>query len=287
MPPVLQGLPKPHVIHSGEFGSFAWAKSKHIVIVGGGQSALGLAALMKEIGAHVRVLVRDKAVTWTEKPQPARGVVSKLLTPDAGLGPGWRSYIFSEFPFIFRMMDRERRKHINHTSWGPSGAWWLRDRVEDEDILLNTEIRHAEIEDGRVTLAVATGNTASCMTADHVVVATGFKVDMRQHPFLSQEIMGSLSVIGGAPELTHDFETSVRGLYVIGPASAPNFGPAMRFIYGAKYAVPRVTRHIVRRAAETAGRRKFGTSTVGRSAQAEGKDGEELPQTGVFQPPQK
>ncbi|MFP3560290.1 NAD(P)/FAD-dependent oxidoreductase, partial [Paraburkholderia sp. SIMBA_049] len=53
----------------------------------------------------------------------------------------------------------------------------------------------------------------------------------------------SISLFSGGGELASHFETRVRGLYVIGPASAQSFGPVMRFVYGAKHAAPHVALH--------------------------------------------
>jgi pyruvate/2-oxoglutarate dehydrogenase complex dihydrolipoamide dehydrogenase (E3) component len=142
-------------------------------------------------------------------------------------------------------MDLDRRKRILETGWAPSGAWWLRDRVEGKtDILTQTEIRQAAVKNDQVVLQIATRNETSCISADHVVVATGFKVDMARHSFISQELLNSLSLIGGSPSLTRNFETNVRDLYVVGPAAALSFGPALRFVYGAKYAAPHLAGHI-------------------------------------------
>ncbi|WP_052181659.1 NAD(P)-binding domain-containing protein [Cupriavidus sp. GA3-3] len=256
MPPALQGMPTPYVVHSSEFGSLEWAKNKNIVVVGGGQSAIGLAALLSEIGARVRLLVRGATVNWSNEPRTSRGGISRLLRSHVGIGRGWQSntpsallssFLVSEYPIVFHMMNLERRKRTLETGWGPSGAWWLRNRVDGKiDILTQTEIRQAEVKNGQVVLQVATRNETSCLSADHVVVATGFKVDMARHSFISQELLNSLSLIDGSPSLTRNFETNVRDLYVVGPAAALSFGPALRFIYGAKYAAPQLARHISR-----------------------------------------
>ena len=246
MPPVLQDLPRRYVSHSAEYGGLTWAHDKDIAIVGGGQSALGLAALLNELGARVHVLVRDATVRWLARPDASRGVISKLLSPDAGLGRGWQSHVWSEFPRLFHMLDHRRRKRIIETTFGPAGAWWLRDRVVDKvKISFSTEVRHAAIDNDQVILRVMSENKESYITAQHVVAATGFRPDMRRHEFLSKEIRDSISLNDGLPGLTHNFETTnLRGLYVIGPASAHSFGPVMRFIYGAKHAAPRVAWHI-------------------------------------------
>ncbi|MFP3758083.1 SidA/IucD/PvdA family monooxygenase, partial [Cupriavidus sp. SIMBA_020] len=81
-PPALQGLPDTYVSHSEKYGSLTWAAGRDIVIVGGGQSALGLAALLNEVGASVRVLVRDQSVDWNPTPETERSFVSKMRSPD-------------------------------------------------------------------------------------------------------------------------------------------------------------------------------------------------------------
>jgi cation diffusion facilitator CzcD-associated flavoprotein CzcO len=243
-PPSLQGLPESYASHSCKYGSIAWARQKDIVIVGGGQSALGLAALLHEVGARARVLVRDAAVFWNSTPVPAQGI-SRLLRPDAGLGPGLRSYVLSEFPQAFYTLGRQTRKTLLETINGPSGAWWLHDRVVGHiDVSFRAEVRDVAVESGKVILRVTSGNKESYIAGDHVIAATGFKTDMRRHTFISQEVMDSMSMLDGIPILTRNFETSVHGLYVIGPASAHSFGPVMRFVLGTKHAAPRVAWHI-------------------------------------------
>jgi hypothetical protein len=44
--------------------------------------------------------------------------------------------------------------------------------------------------------------------------------------------------------LSQHFESSVPGLYFVGPAAAATFGPLMRFAYGARYTAPQVARRL-------------------------------------------
>ncbi|MFM0555991.1 NAD(P)-binding domain-containing protein [Paraburkholderia sediminicola] len=244
-PAVLRGLPERYASHSALYGDLAWARGKDIVIVGGGQSALGLAALLHEQGSRVHVIMREGGVIWHPRPQSSRGILAKLARPDAGLGRGWRSVFLSDHPQLFHMLDRGRRKRIMEKSFAASGAWWLRDRVVGKlRMSFGTEVRSAAVEGDQVILHVISEGRESSVAADHVIAATGFTTDMRQHEFLSKEIMDMISLDDGLPELTSNFETKVRGLYVIGPASAHSFGPVMRFVYGAKHAAPCVARHI-------------------------------------------
>ena len=41
-----------------------------------------------------------------------------------------------------------------------------------------------------------------------------------------------------------DYQSSAAGLYFIGPAVAPTFGPVMRFVFGTWHAAPVVARQV-------------------------------------------
>jgi thioredoxin reductase len=97
--------------------------------------------------------------------------------------------------------------------------------------------------------SAAAAGAPSSLVVDHVVAATGFRIDMSRLPFLDDGLLSGLRMDHGAPVLSRNFETSVPGLYVVGPAAAYSFGPVMRFVFGAGFAVPRVARHLIARAA--------------------------------------
>jgi thioredoxin reductase len=261
-PPALQGLPDEYVSHSERYGDLTWARGKEVVIVGGGQSALGLSALLHELGARAHILMREADVVWHTRPRAGRSILSKIKGPDAGLGRGWRSLFLSECPGVFHMLDNTRRKLIMEKSYGASGAWWLHDRVVGKvKITHRSTVRSASIDNGRVVLRVVIDGKETSVGADHVIAATGFRTDMRQHAFLSKDIADLISGSSGLPELSANYETQVPGLYVVGPASAHSFGPVMRFVYGTKHASPCVARHIA--GSLKAGVRERGWSTGG------------------------
>src|SRR5579862_8113999 len=60
-----------------------------------------------------------------------------------------------------------------------------------------------------------------------------------------------------APSAAASVVVALRDFYIIGPASAPIFGPLMRFVYGAGFTIRRLSRHFAyalsqRRAPRTA-----------------------------------
>jgi hypothetical protein len=58
------------------------------------------------------------------------------------------------------------------------------------------------------------------------------------------ELAAEIARVERAPNLTRHFESSVRGLYFVGPAAAFSFGPLFRFVAGADYAVPLLARRL-------------------------------------------
>jgi hypothetical protein len=72
----------------------------------------------------------------------------------------------------------------------------------------------------------------SARTVDHVILGTGFHLDVRRHPLLAPELAAQVSHRNGYPLLRAGYESSVDGLYFIGALSAASFGPIMRFVCG-------------------------------------------------------
>ena len=80
------------------------------------------------------------------------------------------------------------------------------------------------------------------LETEHLIAATGYRPDISQLGFLSPSLRQRISVVERAPNLTANFQSSVPGLFFVGPASAYRFGPAQRFVYGARFAAKTVAR---------------------------------------------
>jgi hypothetical protein len=81
---------------------------------------------------------------------------------------------------------------------------------------------------------------------EHVIAATGYKVDLGRLGFLGDELRSQIRSVKATPILSSDFQSSVAGLYFLGPASANSFGPVMRFAFGADFTARRITKHLTR-----------------------------------------
>ena len=84
------------------------------------------------------------------------------------------------------------------------------------------------------------------LVAEHVIAATGYRVDLERLNFLSTDIRSRVKKVNGAPVLSSAFESSVPGLYFAGVAAANSFGPVMRFAFGAGYAARTLTRAVAK-----------------------------------------
>jgi FAD-dependent urate hydroxylase len=80
---------------------------------------------------------------------------------------------------------------------------------------------------------------------DHVMLATGYKVDVSRYEFFSTGLLKALRVNDGYPELAAGFESSVPGLHFVGAPAARSFGPLCRFVSGTPFTARALTRSVV------------------------------------------
>jgi lysine/ornithine N-monooxygenase len=242
----------------GELCSHSSAPLKHqdyagrqVTIVGAGQSALETAALLHEHDVNVRVVARCQSLNWHRYP-PAldeRSPLDRLRTPIAGLGMGWNCWLAEHLPRVFHRLPESKRLGLVARTFGPAGAWWLRDRVEGRfPVLLARSVRRARARAGRVELDMVGPDGRETISSEHVIAATGYRVDLSHVEFLTSELRHAMRTAATSPRLSSRFESSVPGLYFVGAAATSTFGPVMRFVVGAEFAAPTIARRLSRKA---------------------------------------
>lgn len=172
-----------------------------------------------------------------------RSLWQQIRNPHSGLGPGLKSRFYANFPNVFHSLPRNTRLEIVRTHLGPSGGWFVKDMVVGKvPLSLGYTPERAEMRGGKVILGLsAKDGSKKEVSADHVIAATGYKVDLERLKFLSPEIRTQLKGGEETLPLSSSFESSVPGLYFIGVAAANSFGPVMRFAFGAGFAARCVT----------------------------------------------
>lgn len=247
IPPLLEGLPREVVTHSSEHHELGHFMGKRIAVLGCGASALDLAALLHEAGAEVELVARRDAIgfhTFIKEPRP---LWQRIRHPRSGLGIGWRSRLCTDLPLLFHAMPEEFRLRMVRNHLGPAPGWFIRERVAGKfPMYLGATVESASVNGGKVHLRLSqkVGNNRR-MIADHLIAATGYKVSVSMLSFLAEPLRRQIRTVEDAPILSRGFETSVKGLYMVGVASANSFGPMTRFAYGAGFTARRLSRQLV------------------------------------------
>jgi hypothetical protein len=251
VPPDLAGLPAQFLSHSSAHSSVDEFRGRNVTVLGGGASAADLAATLAESGAHVTIVARCPSLRFhTGPPATERSLWERLRRPASGLGPGLRSRFFADFPWLFRHLPQALRLRLVKTTFGPAAGWTVKERIVGRvPMKLGYTVKRAEVLDGQVRLLL-TGPDGSDVehVTEHVIAATGYRVDLRRLTFLSPEICSQLRTVEHAPVVSTGFESSVPGLFFVGVAAANIFGPVLRFAFGADFTARRVTNALQRSA---------------------------------------
>jgi thioredoxin reductase len=245
MPPVMDGLPEELVTHSSAHRTFDQFRGREVTVIGGGSSAADVAAALLRAGASTQIVVRKPEFRFHNPPKPGRrSLMESIRYPMNGLGPGWRSLFCTTAPLLFHKMPQSLRLEITRKHLGPAAGWFVKEQLVGRvPFHLGTRLDQAKVRDGRVQLHVVDNDGVErTLVTDHVIAATGYKVDLRRLAFLSSELRAGIRSVEQTPVLSTAFESSIPGLYFVGAASANSFGPLARFAFGAGFTARRLSR---------------------------------------------
>ncbi|MFB3819068.1 MAG: FAD-dependent oxidoreductase [Candidatus Methylomirabilales bacterium] len=243
VPAVFAGLPAHLVSHTSAHTSLRGFAGRRVVVVGGGQSALESAALLAERGAEVELVVRAPLVRWLGRGDWLRRrhpVIRHLFYPPTDVGPPGLNQIVAR-PDLFRRLPPPLQERIAYRSIRPAAAGWLRPRMAGVRFTTGRAVTHAAPGGGRIRLALSDGTVRD---VHHVLLGTGYRVDVAQLPVLAPAIVARLARVNGYPVLGPGLRSSEAGLYFLGAPAAHSFGPLMRFVSGTGYAARALTRHV-------------------------------------------
>jgi hypothetical protein len=243
-------LPEALVSHSSDHPDLGKFAGSRVIVVGGGQSALESAALLSEGGANVEVLARTPAIYWLGDGGADNGEVKTAGRPRipiplpptdvGGRVTGW----IAAAPDVFRRVPPSLQPIVSFRCIRPAGSGWLRPRLEAVPIVTERIATGAEQANGGVCVKLDDGSTR---TAEHLLLGTGYVIDLARDPFLDPGLAAEIDVVNGYPVLGPGLESSVPGLHFMGAPAAFSFGPIMRFVVGTWYAAPALTRRVLGR----------------------------------------
>ena len=254
VPPVFNTLSEEFVTHSSRHRSVEHFRGRDVAVIGAGASAVDLAALLHQAGVSVHLVARRSTINFHTRGKVPRPLRERIRRPTTGLGPGWFSFFCVHAPRVFRLLSDERRLKWVRSHLGPAPGWFVRDEVVGKvPFRLGVSVVRADVQNGRVSLELTdAAGTQTTLRVDHVIAATGYRVDLSRLTFLNSNIRDAIENIDQMPRLSSTFESSVPGLYFVGAAAAGTFGPLLRFAFGARFTARRLSKHLARSGAHDA-----------------------------------
>ncbi len=265
-PRELEDLPTDLVSHSAAHHDMSSFAGRRVVIVGGGSSATDCAASLAAAGADVEIVARVPELQFHAPPKPRRWF-DNLVWPTTTIGTGWRSAFCTATPDLFYALPQHMRHEITRRHLGPVGCWFTRDLIMSKvRVHGGSHVLAAEPNGKGICLTILQDGRSRVIETDHIITATGYKVDVDRLTFLDSEMRSRIATAEKTPILSRHFESSVPGLFFTGVTAANMFGPLLRFACGAEFASTRLTRHLAPRRSRGArtkpGRTSQGTTTA-------------------------
>jgi FAD-dependent urate hydroxylase len=234
IPTEFRPLSRQHVTHCYSGFDVRGYRGKKVAVIGAGQSALESAALLSENGAEVDVIAKIGALRWIgQNPWLHKlGPISTMLYSKHDIGPAGISRLVAS-PHIMRRIPLGLRDRIRTRAVRPAGSAWLPNRLKNVNLRTNCFVGQARSSGSMAILQLSDGNTIS---VDHVILGTGYSVDITKFSFLPAELLQRVALFGGYPVLKSGFESTLTGLHFIGATAARSFGPLLYFVTGTEFA---------------------------------------------------
>jgi len=243
VPPEVADVDHGRVSHSSEHSDFSRFEGRRLLVLGAGQSGLEWGVLAHDAGADVEVVSRRPLrFLRGERVHDRAGLFRALLYPSWGVGPPGLNWLMGR-PEAFCRLPVGPAQKLAARAIRPAGAAWLRPRLEPVRVTIGAGVRELREGDGELGVTLDDGSERR---VDHLMAATGYRVDVGRYPFLAPSLVARIERIDGFPSLTSTYESSVPGLYFVGAPAARSMGPGMRFVSHSGMAAAAATRGITR-----------------------------------------
>jgi thioredoxin reductase len=243
-PAVFEQLSPLQVSHCYEGRKICELAGKRIAVIGAGQSALEFAALLHEAGSDVEVIARVSALRWIgmHKWLHELGPISSMLYSKYDVGPMGISRLVA-YPKLMSHIPLRFKDKIRVRAVRSAGSRWLPARLASVEISTGRFVLSAKSMGDEVHLKLDDGSERR---VDHVLLGTGYDVDISRYTFLSSDLVAEVRRLNGYPDLGSGFRSSVPGLHFIGATAARSFGPLLYFVAGTEFASKELTSYISR-----------------------------------------
>src|SRR5580658_8243809 len=243
-PEVFQNLSPQQAIHCYEGREVRKFAGKRVAVIGAGQSALESAALLHEAKAQVEIIARQPHLRWIGQHPWLHhmGPISSMLYSSHDIGPLGISRLVA-YPKLVSYVPLKLRDRIRTRAVRAAGSRWLPARLAAVKITTSRGVSEATTLGDEVALKLDDGSERRI---DHVILGTGYRVDISKYDFLPKTLTQEIEQLDGYPKLAGGFRSSVPGLHFIGATAARSFGPLLYFVAGTEFASRELTPHLSR-----------------------------------------
>lgn len=243
IPAEFQALPSTQMTHCYSGFDVHGFQRKKVVVIGAGQSALESAALLHEAGADVQILVKIDTLRWIgQHPWLHKlGPLSSMLYSKHDIGPAGISRLVA-YPHIVKHIPLGFRDKFRARAVRSAGSSWLPARLKNVAVKTSCFVTESRSVGSQAQLKL---NDGSAVYADHVILGTGYSVDISRYPFMIPQVLQKVRIFGGYPVVKAGFESSLPGLHFIGATAARSFGPLLYFVTGTEFASGELTSTIM------------------------------------------
>ena len=246
IPDEFSHLTSDRLSHSATAGDLKRFEGGRSAVIGAGASAIDTAVALAEAGAKTHLITRRPRLVFHDAPK-ARSLYDRVRHPMSTVGPSWGGVVYTRLPHLFSRLPERRRIEIARNFLGPAPCWHTRERFERGVVLhARTSIAGILETDGQAVLDLNGPAGTERLVTDHVIAATGYRVDLRRLAFLDSGLLGAIRHTENTPILNGHFESSAPGLFFVGVSAANSFGPVLRFACGAGFTARRLSRHLER-----------------------------------------
>jgi FAD-dependent urate hydroxylase len=212
-------FPPGRFAHTCDFVGLSQLKGKRALIIGGRQSAFEWAALLHEQGAvAVHLVYRHPTPSFARSDWSWVGPLVDTMVEDPGR---------------FRRLTAEEKEQISRRMWAEGRLKlepWLAARITNNETRLFPESQVTtckELPGGELEVTLSSG---ASLEVDHVILATGYKVDVNRIPLLATgNILKRLQTQNGFPSLDDHFQSNIPGLFFTSMCATQDFGPFFAF----------------------------------------------------------
>ncbi|WP_266367090.1 NAD(P)-binding domain-containing protein [Tellurirhabdus rosea] len=211
-------LPEGRYQHTCDAVNLDLYRGKRVLLIGGRQSAFETAALLCEAeAAHVHLSYRHDTPRFVE----ADWSWVETIVEQMASHPAW-----------FRELTPEQQEAYRHKLWAEGRLKlepWLESRICRDEVTLHPRTEVASVTRKPDDSLLVTLTDEETFVVDDIILATGYQVDIKRLPFLSEALQEAVAVRNGFPLLDVHFQSTVPGLYFSSFPAGQSFGPFFGF----------------------------------------------------------